>query len=68
MPEPVPPVPRIEVDEMKSKLEAGDAIVVDVRRPEAHAAGHILGARSIGLNAFLDGTHGLPRDQEIVLY
>ncbi len=68
MPEPVPPVPRIDVDEMKRKLEAGGVIVVDVRRPEAYAAGHILGARSIGLNALLDATHELPRDQEIVLY
>ncbi len=68
MPEPVPPVPRIDVDEMKRKLEAGAAIVVDVRRPEAYAAGHILGARSIGFTALLAGTHELPRDGEIVLY
>ncbi len=68
MPEPVPEVQRVDVDEVKRELEAGDAVVVDVRRPEAYAARHILGARSIGLSTLLDGAHGLSRDQKIVLY
>ncbi len=66
--EPLPEESRIDVDEVKRELEAGDAIVVDVRRPEAYAARHIPGARSIGLKALLDGAHGLSRDQKIVLY
>ncbi len=68
MPELLPEESRIDVHEVKRELEAGDTIVVDVRRPEAYAARHILGARSIGLKALLDGAHGLPRDQKIVLY
>lgn len=60
---------RVDVDVVKHKLDAGGApILVDVRRPEAYAASHIPGARSIVLRTLIDGTHGLPRDQEIVLY
>ncbi len=61
-------IPRIEVDDLKRKGEAGKVLIVDVRRPDAYAAGHIPGALSIGLQAIAAGTHGLPRDQEIVLY
>ncbi len=61
-------IPRIDVDDLKRKWDAGDAVIVDVRRPEAYAAGHIPGALSIGWQAIASGTHGLPRDKEIVLY
>jgi rhodanese-related sulfurtransferase len=59
----------VEPDEVKSWLDAGrDVVIVDVRRAEAYAAGHIPGARTLSLRAIEEGTHTLPRDKEIVLY
>ena len=66
---PFPEIGRVSVDEVKRRLDAGDPVViVDVRSPEAFAAGHIAGALSIPLRAILDRTHELPRDREIFLY
>jgi 3-mercaptopyruvate sulfurtransferase SseA len=66
---PFPEIPRVTVDEVKRHLDAGDPVViVDVRSPEAFAAAHIPGARSMPLRAILDRTHGLPHDREIFLY
>ena len=62
-------VRRVEPHEVKSWLDAeSDVVIVDVRRPEAYAAQHIPGARPLSLRTIEDGTHGLPRDKEIVLY
>ena len=62
-------VRRVEPDEVKSWLDAGnEVVIVDVRRPEAYAARHIPGARALSSRAIEDGTHDLPRDKEIVLY
>jgi rhodanese-related sulfurtransferase len=66
---PFPEVPRVSVDEVKRRLDAGDpALIVDVRLPEAFAAKHIAGAVSISVRAILDKAHELPRDREIFLY
>lgn len=37
-------VPRISIDELKRLLDAGTVLVIDVRRPDEYAAGHIPGA------------------------
>lgn len=66
---PFPEVPRVEVDEVKRRLDAGESLIlIDVRRPESYAASHIPGARSLGIRAIVDRTHDLPQNQEIVLY
>ena len=37
-------VPRLTIDELKPLLDAGTVLVIDVRRPDEYAAGHIPGA------------------------
>jgi rhodanese-related sulfurtransferase len=66
---PFPEIRRVSVDEVRRRLDADDpVIIVDVRSPEAFAAGHIAGALSIPLRTILAGTHRFPRDREIFLY
>lgn len=66
---PYPEVRRVEPEEVKRRLEAGDEIVlVDVRPAEAYAAGHIAGARSLPRGMTQAGMPTLPRDREIVFY
>lgn len=45
--QPYPEVPRVSLEEAKAALDAGSAILVDVRQPEAYAAEHIAGAINI---------------------
>jgi rhodanese-related sulfurtransferase len=40
-------VPRISIDELKPLMQSGQALVLDVRRPEEFAKGHIPGAVNI---------------------
>jgi len=65
---PSPEILRVEVDEAKRRLDAGEAIIVDVRSAEAYATSHISGARSIPGRGIGDAASALPRDKEIVLY
>lgn len=65
---PSPEIRRVEVDEARRRLDAGEAIIVDVRSTEAYATRHISGARSIPGRGILDAASTLPRDKEIVLY
>ncbi len=69
MPVPFPEILRVDPDEVKRRLDAGEKIIfVDVRRPEAYAARHIAGARSIPLATLLRGEADLPREQSVVFY
>jgi PBP1b-binding outer membrane lipoprotein LpoB len=72
--EKVPPttkdeVPRISVEELKERIDSGEAIVIgDTRGQSSFDISHIAGAISITssqVEALLDD---LPLDQEIVLY
>jgi hypothetical protein len=69
-PSPVPDTaPRIEVEEFKQEFDAReDVMVVDVRVPEAYAAGHIAGAVSIPEAEIANRQAELPKDKHIVLY
>ena len=62
-------VPRISVDELKERIDSGEAIVIgDTRVKTVFDINHIAGAISISssqVEALLDD---LPLDQEIVLY
>lgn len=62
-------VPRMTVEEAKQKLDAGGALVADVRSPGEYQQAHITGARLIpsGQGA-VDALSQLPRNQLIVLY
>jgi 3-mercaptopyruvate sulfurtransferase SseA len=63
-------VPRVTVEEARSALEDGKAIIVDVRSAESFAAGHAAGAISIPLTEFENNIDSLPlgKDQWIITY
>ncbi len=53
-------VPRVSPAEAKAAFEHGEAIIVDVRTPEAYALQHIKGA--------VNGTDGLDKSKWIITY
>lgn len=63
-------VPRISVSEAKAALDAGSAILVDVRSVESYAAGHVAGAMSIPLSLIETSVNdlSLEKDQRIITY
>jgi 3-mercaptopyruvate sulfurtransferase SseA len=63
-------VPRVTVEEAKSVLDSGKAILVDVRSVEAYAEGHAAGAMSIPLSQFEVNIENmsLDKDQWIITY
>ena len=62
-------VPRISPEELKDRLDHGEAIlIVDSRSLVEFEAGHIAGAISVPSNEVESRLDELPRDQEIVLY
>lgn len=54
----------IEPAELKRMLDAGDAVLIDVREHDEHAREHILGARLAPLSAI--DTHDFDRDRQKV--
>ena len=63
-------VPRVTVEEAKTALDSGAAIIIDVRSQSAYDASHIAGARLILLDAFETNIANidLPKDQWIITY
>ena len=62
-------VPRISLEQLKEKLDAGaDIVIVDVRRKEDFDEGHIPGAVSIPWEEIEARYTELPRDKEIITY
>jgi hypothetical protein len=62
-------VPRVSMEQLKEKLDAGDAIViVDVRSKEDFDEGHIIRAVSIPWEEIEGRYTELPRDKEIITY
>jgi 3-mercaptopyruvate sulfurtransferase SseA len=63
-------VPRVSLEETLAALESGEAIVVDVRGPEAYQASHIAGAISVPLGEIETNPNGLDldKDQWIITY
>ena len=60
--------PEIEVTPERTKelLDAGEAVVVDVREPYEREAGHIEGSEHIELERLASQAESLPRDRTIV--
>jgi len=56
-------VPRVAVQDAKAALDSGQAVIVDVRSPDAYAAGHIAGAISISLGEIESNPGGLALDK-----
>lgn len=64
-----PTVPRISLEELKEKLDAGDdLVIVDVRSKEEFDQGHVPGAVSIPYAEIEARYRELPRDKEIITY
>ena len=61
-------VPRITVPELKAKLDAGQAVVFDVRPQPAYAYKHIAGAISLPQGEVADRLAELPTDKLAVFY
>ena len=62
-------VPRISPEELKDRLDNGEAIlVVDARPASSFEMQHIAGAISVPTNEVESRLDELPRDQEIVFY
>lgn len=60
------PYYRIGLDEAKERLEKGDAVVIDVRRPDEWVAGHVQGAVHIPVDDVLARIEELPADKDLL--
>ena len=67
-PTPADGVRRVTVEELRTGLEKGTAIVIDVRSAEQYKAGHIKGALSIPGDELANRMKDLPKDKLIVAY
>jgi len=63
-------VPRVSLADTRAALESGEAVIVDVRAPDAFALSHIAGAISIPLGQIELDPAGiaLDKDQWIITY
>jgi hydroxyacylglutathione hydrolase len=59
---------RISVSDLKAALEAGNAVVVDVRGQSAYDAGHIKGAILIPAGEIGNRVNEIPRGKMIITY
>lgn len=57
-------VPRVSLEEALTALNAGEAVIVDVRSKEAYDASHIAGAISVPLGEIETNLNGLKLDKE----
>lgn len=60
-------IPEIDVDELATRLARGDAVLLDVRRPDEWEEAHIDGATLITLDTLPDRVDELPRDRSILV-
>ncbi len=65
---PNPDVSRISLEETRTKLEQGQAILIDVRSSESFEKSHAQGAISIPEEEVGGRLDELPHDKEIILY
>ena len=57
-------VPRVSVEKAKAAFDSGEAIILDVRSPDAFATEHVAGAISIPLALIESNPSGLGLDKE----
>lgn len=67
-PPPNPGVPRASLDATREKMEAGEAVLVDVRSKESYDNAHAAGSISMPEDEVYARLSELPRDKEIILY
>jgi len=54
--------------ELVTRLQAGDVVLLDVRPEDEFAAGHVTGALNVPLGRLSETIDALPRDREVVAY
>jgi hypothetical protein len=59
---------RISIEESQKAVEAGTALIVDVRDEASYKGSHIKGAKSIPLQQFDKRMNELPKDKLIITY
>jgi rhodanese-related sulfurtransferase/DNA-binding transcriptional ArsR family regulator len=59
---------QITAEELRQRLNAGDAILLDVRPEEEYAAGHLPGAWSIPWDGLEERLDEVPRDKIVIAY
>ena len=66
--EPLEPYYRIDTSEAKEMLDSGSgAVVIDVRRPDEWAAGHVQGAIHIPVDDIMTRIEELPTETNLLL-
>jgi rhodanese-related sulfurtransferase len=61
-------VETLDRDELATRLERGEVLVLDVRPRHEYAAGHIRGAQSVPVGELRRQLRALPKDTEVVAY
>ena len=64
--EPGEPYFRVGLDEAKSMLDGGNAVVIDVRRDDEWAEGRVQGATHIPVDDVLQRIDELPQDKDLL--
>jgi hypothetical protein len=67
-PIPFPEVPRISLQETQTRLEKGEALLIDVRSRELYDQAHASGALSFPEQEIEARLDELPRDKLLILY
>lgn len=66
--DPLAEAPRISAADAKKALDAGQAVLVDVRSLDAWQSEHAKGAVSIPVNEILARMGELPKDKQVIAY
>ena len=61
-------IPRVGAHDLKRRMDAGEALVLDVRKKEVFDQGHVKGARSLPIKEWATRAQEIPRGKAIVLY
>jgi hydroxyacylglutathione hydrolase len=61
-------VPQMTVNDLASRIDAGDVAVIDVRAADEWEAGHIAGAAHIPLGHLAERIAEIPRDKPVVVH
>lgn len=68
-PNPEDSMPRVSVEEAKAALEKGEALIIDVRGPDAYKAAHIKGSLEHSLSRLEQSDFkDLPKSKRIIAY
>lgn len=60
-------IPEIDFDELAARLERGDGVLIDVRRPEEWDEAHLEGATLVTLDTLPDRLDELPAAEPILV-